>query len=193
MSQFILYSLLHEMSALRRKLLDLTMPTAQFDERSRTNILEFARALAAQPGNQSGTSTMQDRARCDRRPPAAPMKGADLSASHQNAAGASSKEPLPSAIFSILLPLLLLTPPLFFYLGLASSMALGACAAAVIVAMVFVTRRRPSPYTGRRAPRLTIGAMILLTVVVVCLHFTIAATVRRSMCCVPRYHSFLSC
>ena len=53
-SRFILYSLIHEISVVRRKLLDLAMPTAQFEKSSQTNILDFARALAAQPRNSIG-------------------------------------------------------------------------------------------------------------------------------------------
>ena len=49
--RFILYSLIQEMSVARRKLLDLIMPTGQFEKNAQDNILDFARALAAQPNN----------------------------------------------------------------------------------------------------------------------------------------------
>ena len=50
-TRFILYSLIHEISVARRKLLDLIMPTGQFEKNAQDNILEFARALAARPDN----------------------------------------------------------------------------------------------------------------------------------------------
>ena len=53
-SRFILYSLVHELSAARRKLLNLTMPTRQFEKEVKNNIVDFARALAAHPENPIG-------------------------------------------------------------------------------------------------------------------------------------------
>ena len=50
-SRFILYALIHETAVVRRKLLDLIMPTGQFERTDQENILQFARALAARPVN----------------------------------------------------------------------------------------------------------------------------------------------
>lgn len=48
-TKFILYSLIHEISVARRRLLNLFMPTGQFQRNVQDNILEFARALASHP------------------------------------------------------------------------------------------------------------------------------------------------
>jgi glycosyltransferase involved in cell wall biosynthesis len=48
-SKFILYSLIHEISVARRKLLNLFMPTRHFEKDAQNNIFEFARALASNP------------------------------------------------------------------------------------------------------------------------------------------------
>ncbi len=84
---------------------------------------------------------------------------------------------LVRATLSALLPLILFVPPLLFYFDLASSMALGTCAAAVIVMIAFAVRRRRRPGAGQTA-RLTIGATILLIVTIVCLHIGIASVIR---------------
>ncbi len=53
-TRFMLYSLIHEMSVARRKLLNLVMPTRQFEKNALDNILDFARALAARQEGPMG-------------------------------------------------------------------------------------------------------------------------------------------
>lgn len=50
-TKFILYSFIHEIAVTRRKLLNLFMPTAEFERNAQDNILEFARALASYPSS----------------------------------------------------------------------------------------------------------------------------------------------
>jgi len=50
-SRFLFYSMIQELSALRRKWLNLWMPLGDFKKHVPENILEFARALAAHAGN----------------------------------------------------------------------------------------------------------------------------------------------
>lgn len=47
--KFIAYSIIHEISVARRKLLNLFMPTGRFEKESQENILDFAKALASSP------------------------------------------------------------------------------------------------------------------------------------------------
>ena len=77
----------------------------------------------------------------------------------------------------ILLPLVLLVPSLVFYLGLASSMTLGACAIAVVVICTFAAQRLAHP-EGAHAARLSIGTVILLFFAVIALHLAIATFIR---------------
>ena len=78
---------------------------------------------------------------------------------------------------SILLLLVLLVPSLTFYLGMASSMALGTCAVAVVVICSLAPQRLANPDAGQ-AVRLTNGAAILLLFVVIALHLVIATVIR---------------
>ena len=77
----------------------------------------------------------------------------------------------------ILLPLVLLVPSLTYYLGFASSMALGACIAAFVVICAFLVERLTRP-DAVQTDRLSMGMMALLLFVVIALHLTIATFLR---------------
>ncbi len=76
----------------------------------------------------------------------------------------------------ILLPLVLLLPSLALYLGMASSMTLGACVVAVVVICAFVAQYVTHPNVGRAA-RFSIGAVIALLFAVNALHMAIAVMI----------------
>ena len=88
------------------------------------------------------------------------------------------QRPSPTRIpLCILLPVVLLVPSLTYYLGLSSSMTLGACIAAFIVICAFPAERLTHP-DAVQAERLSMGMVVLLLLVVIALHLTIAIFIR---------------
>jgi hypothetical protein len=83
----------------------------------------------------------------------------------------------PGLSIGLLLPVVLCVPSLLLYLGLASSMALGACVAALVVLGLHLAVRHATP-DARWATRLSIAAIIVLLVATIVLHLLVAAVLR---------------
>lgn len=83
------------------------------------------------------------------------------------------KRSITGSSLGLLLSLVLFVPSLTLYLGLASSMALGASVMAIIVIVIFVAPKAAHPY-AIGAGRISIGVLILLILFVLSLHLMIA-------------------
>ncbi len=84
--------------------------------------------------------------------------------------------PPPSArLLGFLLALVLFVPTLMLYVGLATSMALGAC---VVASVVIVASLAERPTFGIRRQQLSVGTLILLVLTIIVFHLTIAISAR---------------